>query len=110
MLANLFIDMEKADIKYINKKRKPSPILKGLPEKLKDTKCYVEIEKKLRDCLISDHKHDSVKAFVKCKRCKTKLDKRQKLMESFGFKSTEQYLEWKKIMSIIISQSNFQVR
>ena len=91
-------------------KLKPNPIFKGLSKELKDPKNFAKIEKKLQDALYSDHKHKAISSYAKCERCQVKRMKRQKLMTEMGFKGINQYLEWKKIMSIIINKQNFQIR
>jgi hypothetical protein len=89
------LDYKEAD------KLKPHPVLAGLPNELKDPACYKGIQTKLSRCMVSDHGHNSVKGFAKCKRCKAKYEKRHKMILDMGFSSTEQYLEWRKIMDII---------
>lgn len=96
--------MRKLTIKEMGK-AKLNPIFKGLPKELKDKSRYVAIEKQVRDVMYSDHQpHKSMKGFVACKRCAAKLARRQQLLKDLGFTSYPQYMEWKKIMSIIISE------
>lgn len=102
--------MQKLDVKEVNKKRKPNPIFKGLPTKLKDVACFERVEKELYEILKSDHKHKTAGAYVKCQECNSRREERQTKMKKIGFKSYQQYLEWKKVMSIIKNQSNFQLR
>jgi len=85
------------------------PIFNNLPEKLKDSACYAEVETRLRNVMFSDHKHATVKGMVRCKRCRDKLQKRQQMMKEEGFESFQQYLEWKKIMNIIIAKKDFVI-
>lgn len=101
--------MEKLDLTTVPK-LKPNPIFKGMPAKLKDPKNYKEIETKLQRCLISDHKHKTLKTYMKCERCQAKFQKRKVMMKEMGFKDGMQYAEWKKIMSIIINEKSFQLR
>jgi hypothetical protein len=100
----------KLDLSTVPKDIKPNPIFDGLPESLKDPKCFDDIESQLKLLLISDHKHSTVKSYVKCKRCKDKFEKRQTLMKELGFKDVKQYAEWRRIMSIIKQKRNFQLR
>lgn len=102
--------MDKLDLKTVPKNLKPNPIFKGLPDTLKDPKMFDEVEKKLRLATLSDHKHSTVKSYVGCKRCKDKFAKRQAIMKEYGFKDIKQYMEWKRVMSIIKQKRNFQLR
>jgi hypothetical protein len=102
--------MHKLDLSSVPKRIKPNPIFKGLPSVLKDVKNFEKTEKKLISVLQSDHKHSTAKAYVKCKECNDKRLERQKIMKDIGFKSLSQYLEWKKIMTIIRDKKNFELR
>ena len=102
--------MNKLTLKQINKSNKPNPIFKGLPESLKDPKIYEETEKKLILILKSDHKHKTASSYTKCKECNAKREERKNLMKKIGFKSIQQYMEWKKIMTIINDKKNFQIK
>lgn len=102
--------MQKLSIEEINKEHKPNPIFDGMPESLKDPACFEDIEKRLRSLLISDHKHKTIKAYIACKRCQTKLNKKREVMKEIGFKDVKQYSEWRRIMSIISQKRSFQLR
>ena len=78
-----------------------NPIFEGLSDELKDPKKFKSIEKKIANTMVADHKHRTVKAFVNCKRCQARLKKKQELLKGLGFKDTQQYQMWKKVMSII---------
>lgn len=99
---------KKLDFKKIAK-LKVMKVMEGLPEKLKHTKSYEPIEKKLRLAMFSDHKHATILAFTKCKRCQAKHHRRRELIKEFGFKSLEQYLGWKKIMDIMIHKRSVPI-
>lgn len=88
---------------------KNHPTFKGLPEELKDPKCYKSIEQRIKLTMVSDHKHAKVASFVNCKRCKAKMEKKQKVLKEYGFKSYHQYLMWRKIMEIIKQGKDFKV-
>jgi len=88
----------------------PNPIFKYLPDHVKDVKTYKKIEKSLADAVLSDHQHKSVKEYVKCARCNAKRDRRKALIKEYGFTSVEQYMEWKRVMQIIINEKDFQVQ
>lgn len=90
-------------------KLKEHPVLKDLSDELKDVDKYKPIEKDLRTIMISDHKHKTPKAFINCKRCKEKFDKRKKALKDYGFKDYQQYLMWRKVMEIISQNKDFQI-
>lgn len=102
--------MKKLDLATVPKNLKPNPIFKGLPENLKDPACFEGIEKKLMELIKSDHKHKTASSYVKCKECQAKYQVRKKEMRKMGFKSVVQYLEWKKIMTIIRDKKSFQLK
>ena len=102
--------MKKLDLSTVPKKLKPDPVFKYMPSSLKDPACFDGIEKQLADVMRSDHKHRSVKSFVTCAWCQGNLKKRQELITTLGFKSYDQYLNWKKIMTIIKDKKDFQLR
>lgn len=101
--------MQKLDLQTVPK-LKFNPIFKDLPESLKDPKCFKRIEKKLNAILNSDHKHKTVTGYVTCAWCSEKRTERYKLMEKIGFTSIGQYMDWKKVMTIISKKKNFQVK
>ncbi len=76
-------------------------IFKGFPERLKNPKMYEKVERDILNMMYSDHKHRKIKAFVDCKRCKAKVDRRKAYLTKTGFKDYHQYLTWKKVMVII---------
>lgn len=84
-------------------KKKPHPILEGLPEELKNHHKFLEIEKNLAQFLISSHKHKTPASYIKCEECQKRRTDRQEAIKALGFKSFQQYLEWKKIMVVIQS-------
>jgi len=87
-------------------KAKENPVFEGLPDEVKDPKNFKEIEKKLANTMVSDHKHATIKAFIKCKRCQIKVKKKADMIKELGFKDFAQYQDWKKIISIIINKQN----
>lgn len=90
------------------KKHKLNPLFKGLPSRLKDPKVYLSVEKKLRAILKTDHEHKTMKAYANCEKCQINRMERQKLMKQEGFKSLEQYMEWKKIIGMIVEVRKLQ--
>ncbi len=89
---------------------KPNPIFEGLPDNVKSVKAYHRIEDKLQKALQSDHTHKTVKEYVSCAWCNKKRELRQNMIKSEGFRNVKQYLEWRKIMEIIINKQNIQLR
>ncbi len=101
--------MKKLDIKQVPKLR-PDPLFKDMPRQLKDPKNFVAIEKRLIKILRTKHKHKTAKAYVACVLCNSQRLERQKMMREEGFTSIQQYLGWKRIMTIINDKKSFQVR
>ncbi len=95
--------MDKFTQKQIGK-AKVNPIFEGLSNDLKDPKNFKKTEKKLADVMLSDHKHKTIKAFVKCKRCQVKVAQKSEMLRKLGFKDNLQYQSWKKVMQIIINK------
>lgn len=101
--------MKKLDLKTVPK-LKPNPLFKGLSAKMKDPKNFVDIEKRLQEVISSNHVHKTATSYAKCKECQGKREERKKMMKDIGFKSIQQYLEWKKIMVIISEKKSFQLK
>lgn len=101
--------MKKLDIKEVNKKRKPSPLFKGMPKSLKDPSNYEAIEKQLIEIIQIDHRHKTASSYAKCDICQAKREERKLKMKQIGFKSIQQYLEWKKIHEIIKNKQDFRL-
>lgn len=102
--------MNKLTLEQIQAKHKPNPLFKGLSSKLKDPANFEPTEKRLIEILRTDHKHKTASSYVKCAECQAKRSERTMLMKDIGFKSMAQYLEWKKIMTIIKEKKSFQLR
>jgi hypothetical protein len=96
----------KADLSKI-KDLPTHPLFKDFPEKLKDPKCFLKIEKAIDKIMFSDHKHSTVKEFVNCKRCQVKFEKKREYIRDQGFKDIQQYQMWKKIQGIIYKKQDF---
>lgn len=95
--------MKKLNLKKVPKKLPTNPIFDGLPDRLKSVEMYYKVEKELFNLLQTDHKHKTVKEYVSCMWCQKKRELRQNRIKALGFKNIEQYMQWKKIMDIIIS-------
>ena len=102
--------MEKVDLSVLPKKIKPDPLFKGLKKSLKDPACFEDVEKRLQDIIKIDHTHKTASSYAKCDECNKKRVERQKAMKDIGFKNINQYMQWKKIHTIIRDKKNFQVR
>ena len=90
-------------------KLKVADVMKDIPTKLKNPKCYLEIERKLARVMLSDHKHSTISGFTKCKRCQAKHHKRREMIKEIGFKTLEQYMGWKRIMDIIVNKRKIMI-
>lgn len=75
-----------------------------IPDTLKTPKEYLRIEKTLKRIMVSDHAHAKVSAFLKCKRCKAKLDKRREFIKKEGFADFQEYLRYRNIMQTILRE------
>lgn len=102
--------MKKLDFTTIPKNLKPNPIFKGMSSFLKDPANYESTEKKLIEILQSGHKHKTASSYVKCVECQNKREERKQRMKEIGFKSIQQYMEWKKIHTIIKDKKSFQLK
>lgn len=102
--------MKKLDLKQVPKDLKPNPVFDGMPEDLKNPDCFERIERRLAEIMSTGHRHKTVGAFVKCKPCNGARLKQQALRKELGFKSVAQYMEWRKVMTIIKEEKNFQIR
>jgi len=100
--------MPKLDLKTIPKP-KPNQLFKGFPRSLKNPKNIDKTETKLTEILKSDHTHKTVKSYATCASCNEKREERKKAMKELGFKSFQQYFEWKKIHTIIKNKADFQL-
>jgi hypothetical protein len=98
----------KLDVEAVNK-LKVAELMRDIPKKLKNPKCYPEIERKLYRIMYSDHHHPTLKGFTKCKRCQAKHEKKLEAIKEFGFKSVQQYLGWKQIMDVIVNNRKIMV-
>lgn len=78
------------------------PALEGIPDDIKSEEAYNEIQKKIVKIMHSDHKHRKVSAFVNCKRCKDRVEKRNAYLKEKGFKNYGQYLTWRQVMDIVV--------
>lgn len=68
----------------------------NIPKKLKDPKCYEDVERFL--FIPSEHKHRKVAVWQKCKTCQEGFAERSRRIRELGFKNAQQYHEWKRII------------
>jgi hypothetical protein len=83
------------------KKYKQHPMLKGVPDDLKDMKKYKEVEKKLVSIMLTSHKHKLASAFAKCESCAGKMQERRDYITKLGFKDYAQFMLYRRVMNII---------
>lgn len=81
---------------------KPNPVFKGLSKTLKDPKIYKKVEKQLLKIMQAGHKHKNPSSWFKCKDCQIRFNEKRETLKKLGFKSLNQYLEWRKVMEIIL--------
>lgn len=80
----------------------PNRFLKDLPEHLKDPKNFEKIQKALLETIRSCTKSHSEPADIpKCPKCTDGMLERRLLMKRLGFKSSAQYMAWRKVHTII---------
>jgi hypothetical protein len=101
--------MNKKEVEKLLKGIKPHPIFKDLPEALKDEACFSGIEERIAKAMFSDHTHKTMKAWMRCKPCIAKIEKRRVVLKDLGFTSYEQYLTWKRVMDVIINDRGIKV-
>lgn len=101
--------MQKLNLKEVPK-LKPDPIFKGFSDELKDPKNFMKIEKQLAKILKVTHKHKTTLSYSKCPMCQAKRVERQTKMKELGFQSIIQYMQWKKIHTIIKDKKSFQLK
>lgn len=99
------LDLRSGAIKEKDIKDLPvSEALKGIPEELKTAEKFREVEKAISKIMFSDHKHKTMKAFVRCKRCQKKTLKKREYIKGVGFKDYQQYLRWKQVFQVIYEE------
>ena len=85
------------------KKYKQHPMLKGIPDELKELKKYKEIEKKYATIMLTSHKHKLPSAFANCPDCSGKMQERRDYITKLGFKDYAQFLLYRRVMGLIIN-------
>lgn len=77
-------------------------VLAGLPEYLKDPAIYSKIHKLLLEKLSTRHSHGTIEEYAKCFHCQRKFRERGEMIRKLGFKSIPQFLQWQRVMDIIV--------
>lgn len=73
-----------------------NPRLASLPDFTRDPRNFYKIQKALLETLHCHTSHSDPAEVFKCKKCTENMMERRKLMEKFGFKSPDQYMEWRR--------------
>lgn len=89
----------------ISLKKLPNPLLVGLPKHLKDPENYIKVQKALLETLAGRHSHGELIEWGNCITCQSKLEEHGLLMKRLGFKSPAQYMEWQKVMRIVLKMN-----
>lgn len=74
-----------------------NPLLAGLPQHLKDPKNFLPVQKALLETLTCGKSHSDPSQMFHCKKCTENMVKRRELMRRLGFKSPQQYMEWRRV-------------
>jgi hypothetical protein len=88
----------------------PNPLLRGLPQYLKDPKNYKKIQKTTINALAGTHSHGEIMEWAECFVCQKRFAERSGVMKKLGFQSPAQYLEWSKVMRIMINPKRVPIR
>ena len=73
-----------------------NPLLKDMPQYLKDPKNFKKIQRELLETLSTRHSHSEIIDFAECFDCQQKVKDHAKLMRKH-FTSPQQYMEWQKV-------------
>lgn len=85
----------------IKKDYKPDPVFNGLPDTLKNPRCFKRVLAKVLKAGESGHKHKYAVTWTKCKVCQSAFLNKRKVLKEFGFTDYQQFIKWRKVMSII---------
>ena len=78
--------------------KKQNPLLRTIPDYVKDPKNYNTIQKQLLEVLASPHSHSELYQSAQCFDCQQKMKERKRVMMKFGFNTPAIYYEWHKVM------------
>ena len=73
------------------------PVLAGLPAYLKEPDAYEKVQKVVIQSLAGKHSHGEVVEWAACFDCQKRFHERGDVLKQLGFKSSSQYMAWKKI-------------
>ena len=90
-----------SDVPKIDYKPLVNPMLALLPDHTKDPRNYMKIQKALLETLTCGKSHSDPIEMTSCKKCSQNMLERRELMKKFGFVSSEQYMEWRKVQETI---------
>lgn len=82
-------------------KHAPNPLLAGLSDYLKDPANYESVQRQLLEALASPHSHSDILEWGKCAECGPKIKAHRETMKKLGFKSSAQYMAWKRVHETI---------
>jgi hypothetical protein len=89
-------------------KAQVNPYLRGLPEYLKKPESYDKVQKALLEAMATGCSHADPSEWFNCKKCTEKMLERRQLMVRLGFKSVEQYMEWRKVHELMRNPEMFR--
>ena len=90
-------------------KYKPNPLFAGLSDFTKAPANFNKIQRILIDTLASNHTHSEMTNWANCRACQDKTQERVMLMKKFGVTSAAIYLEWRKIMEMLLDPSRIKI-
>ncbi len=93
------------DVSQFAKAKNLNPWYYGLPDYLKDPAHYYKIEKLIYETLASSCSHGEVMEWASCVKCQKRFFERNSVLKHLGFSNPRQYLNWKKVMNLIINKT-----
>ena len=85
------------------KKYKQHPMLKDIPDALKDIERYKEVEKEFASIMLTSHKHKTPAGMMACAECSKKVKERREYLIKLGFKDYGQFMLYRRVMNMIIN-------
>lgn len=90
-------DLPQPEQPEVTYKQRVNPLLKNLPEYVKDPRNFEKIELSLIKTLRCDKLHSDPLKMAECKKCTENMKVRRELMKKYGFSSYAVYMAWKQI-------------
>lgn len=87
------IEIAKSLPRYLPK----NPLLRGLPQHLKEPENYEKIMKAIMDAGATRCSHAEMHEMANCLKCARAALNRSEMMRKLGFSNGKQYLEWRKV-------------